>query len=92
MVKVRPVYVRYRMWYGIHTMGWLSGTSEDKDKEHFVPLLFHRIRVQHQLQKLYLQKYKKSEISNCSRRTTVTYAMGYCHCLRCSEYHEDSTA
>lgn len=61
-----------------------SGISEE---QHFVPLLFHMIRAQHHLQ-TYLKRCKKSEITDCSRRKRVTYGMGYCHCLVCSEYHK----
>lgn len=70
------------LWHG------LSGTSED---QHFAPLLFYMLRVPHRLQ-TYLKKSKKSEIISRSRRKIVTFGTGNCHCLMCSEYHEDSIA
>lgn len=87
--EARLCQIQDMVWDWPSLWDGLSGTSED---QLFVPFLFHTIRVQHQLQKIYLQKCKKSEITNCSRRKTVTYVMGYCHCLSCSEYHKDPIA
>lgn len=71
------------LWSGLSGM-----TLSSKALSHY----FSHSKGAAQAAKPYLQKCRTAGITNCSRRKTVTSAMGQCHGLRCSEYHEDSRA